>query len=139
MVVLIILLGGIGGLIYWQFGSKSSSGTGQLKISNVVVRYKSQTSAQIIWTTNIPASSQVEYGRNPTYGLLAPQQPQDDPTKGVSMGVIDHSVTLTGLRAGTLYYYRVKSKDAAGNEAVSPGTNFKTEPTIIQIESMQPT
>ena len=140
MIVLIILLFGIGGIVYWQFGSQSSTAnTGQLTISNVAVRYKTETSAQIIWTTDRPASSQVEYGRNPTYGSLVPPQPQDDPTSGASMGVIDHSVILTSLRPGTLYYYRVKSKDAAGNEAVSPGKNFKTVPTVIQQKNLQPT
>ena len=39
-----------------------------------------------------------------------------------------HTVTLNGLTAGTLYHYRVKSKDAAGNLAVSPDAVFTTAP-----------
>src|SRR5206468_6134901 len=34
--------------------------------------------------------------------------------------VTAHSVPLSGLTAGTTYYYRVRSADAAGNATVSP-------------------
>src|SRR5206468_7054954 len=37
-----------------------------------------------------------------------------------------HSVGLSGLTASTLYHYRVKSKDAAGNLAVSADFTFTT-------------
>jgi beta-lactamase superfamily II metal-dependent hydrolase len=35
-------------------------------------------------------------------------------------------MTLTGLTSGTTYHYRVKSKDAAGNEAISGDETFAT-------------
>lgn len=38
----------------------------------------------------------------------------------------NHSVTLSGLKAGKTYYYRVRSKDAAGNLALSGRYSFKT-------------
>lgn len=37
-----------------------------------------------------------------------------------------HSVTLNNLDSGTLYYYRVRSKDAAGNEVISSVNSFTT-------------
>ena len=40
--------------------------------------------------------------------------------------VTSHSVGLTGLTASRLYHYRVKSKDAAGNLAVSSDFTFTT-------------
>jgi peptidoglycan hydrolase-like protein with peptidoglycan-binding domain len=46
--------------------------------------------------------------------------------------VTSHSLTLTGLSRKTVYYFRVSSKDGAGNTATSPvppATNsFKTNP-----------
>src|SRR3989454_6497285 len=42
--------------------------------------------------------------------------------------VTAHTVSLTGLAAGSLYHYRVKSKDAAGNLAVSSDAVFTTAP-----------
>lgn len=84
------------------------------------------TSASIGWKTDELASTQVEYGTTATYGKLEPAQPANDPTGGASLGVIDHSVVLTGLQPNTTYTYKVKSKDAAGNEAVSEDNTFTT-------------
>ena len=77
----------------------------------------SQTTATITWATNEPADSQIEYGLTTAYG---------------SMTVIDttlvtsHSQVLSNLNASTSYHYRVRSKDAAGNLAVSGDFNFTT-------------
>jgi phosphodiesterase/alkaline phosphatase D-like protein len=84
------------------------------------------TSASINWTTDELSSSQVEYGTTTTYGISKPDPPSDDPSSGQSVGVITHPVVLTGLQANTTYHYRVKSKDAAGNEAVSDDQTFTT-------------
>ena len=84
------------------------------------------TSASIGWQTDELSSTQVEYGTTATYDKLEPAQPADDPTGGASLGVIDHSVVLTGLQPNTTYHYRVKSKDAAGNEAISDDNTFTT-------------
>jgi hypothetical protein len=40
--------------------------------------------------------------------------------------VTNHSVTLSGLTANTTYHYRVRSKDAAGNQAASGDLTFTT-------------
>ncbi len=75
--------------------------------------------ASITWTTNEPATSQVDYGPTTSYGQATPL----DSTK-----VTSHIVALSGLSASTLYHYRVRSKDAAGNEAVSSDYTFTTAP-----------
>jgi hypothetical protein len=77
----------------------------------------SQTTATITWTTNEPATSQVEYGRNPNYGAATPV----DTTL-----VTSHSQPLTGLTRNTVYHYRVLSRDAAGNLTRSGDSTFKT-------------
>src|SRR5206468_2367825 len=68
------------------------------------------SSGTISWTTNEASDSQVEYGTSTAYGSLTPLN---------SSMVTSHSEALSGLLAGTLYHYRVKSKDASGNQAVS--------------------
>lgn len=75
------------------------------------------TSVTITWTTNEAATSQVEYGPTTSYGSLTPI----DQTL-----VTAHSVTITGLTPNTTYNWRVRSKDAAGNEAVSANSTFMT-------------
>jgi len=117
--LLVVLLLGLGAIAIWQFGYQASPADGTPPIiSNVRFASKGNTSATIVWNTDKASSSQVEYGRTAKYGSLAPTQPRNDPTLG-SPGVVSHSVILTGLMSGTNYHYRVRSKDAAGNEAVS--------------------
>ena len=132
ILVLVILLLGLGGLVYWQFGSQLSSffssstttaDTTPPVISSIAASASDGT-AVINWVTDEPASTQVEYGTDTSYGLLSPSTPQHDPTSGTSAGVITHSVTLTGLTNGTTYHYKVKSKDAAGNLAESGDETF---------------
>lgn len=72
--------------------------------------------ATVFWTTDEPADSQVEYGLTPAYGSLTPRGPM----------VTSHSGSLSGLKKATLYYFRVKSRDAAGNLVVSPAQTFMT-------------
>jgi len=119
IILLVVLLLGLGAIAIWQFGYQASPADGTPSIiSGVRVASKGNTSASIVWNTDKASSSQVEYGRTAKYGSLAPAQPRNDPTLG-SPGVVSHAVTLTGLMSGTNYHYRVRSKDAAGNEAVS--------------------
>ncbi len=86
-------------------------------ISGVAAGDFGATSATVTWTTNEPSSSQVEYGLTMAYGLLSPLFPGP---------VTAHSVTLTGLTSGTVYNYRARSVDRAGNEAMSGNFLFRT-------------
>src|SRR5437867_5701153 len=75
------------------------------------------SSATIIWTTDEASDSQVEYGATSAYGQMSVL---------ASVLVTSHSVGLSGLSASTLYHYRVKSRDAVGNLAVSGDVTFTT-------------
>jgi phosphodiesterase/alkaline phosphatase D-like protein len=77
------------------------------------------TSATVSWTSDEAADTQVEYGTTAAYGsttTLADTSPR----------VTSHSVNLSGLSSSTLYHYRVKSRDAAGNLATSSDRTFTT-------------
>jgi PKD repeat protein len=90
-----------------------------------------ETSAVIIWTTNEPGSSQVEYGKTTEYGLTATSTEL----------TTDHSVTLSGLEPNTAYHYQVKSRDEAGNEASSIDNTFVTtqekSPYSMELQSLE--
>lgn len=75
------------------------------------------SSAAISWTTNEASNSQVEYGATTSYGSST--------TLNASL-VVSHSQSLSNLTSSTLYHYRVKSKDAAGNLATSADKTFTT-------------
>jgi hypothetical protein len=76
--------------------------------------------ATITWTTNENADTQVEYGTTTSYGSST--------TLATGM-VTSHSQGLSGLNASTLYHFRVKSRDAAGNLATSADNTFTTSAT----------
>ena len=86
-------------------------------ISGVSASGVTASAATIAWTTNEPASSQVEYGLTTGYGQ----------TTALDAALVrSHSVPLSGLTANTTHHYRVRSKDAAGNEKVGSDATFKT-------------
>ena len=88
-------------------------------ISSVEASVVDRNSATITWTTNEAATSQVEYS-------LLENMSGSSSTSLVTDLRTAHSVVISGLTAGTKYYYRVKSKDASNNEAISIIYNFTT-------------
>ncbi len=86
-------------------------------LSGVAATALTPTSATIIWTTDNPASSQVEYGLDPAYGQSSPLDPAL---------VTSHSVVLTGLSPETLYHFRVHSEEAGGRVLVSADATLTT-------------
>ena len=86
-------------------------------VSNVQVTAIGSSAATITWTTDVPASSQVNYGPTASYGSSTSL----DPTL-----VNDHSVNLIGLAATTLYHFQVLSKGSNGGLAVSGDFTFTT-------------
>ncbi|MBI2609940.1 fibronectin type III domain-containing protein [Candidatus Giovannonibacteria bacterium] len=75
------------------------------------------SSANILWNTNEMSTHQVEYGPTASYGQLT--------TENTAM-MTSHSETISNLQSGSTYNFRVKSKDAAGNLAISLNSSFKT-------------
>jgi hypothetical protein len=74
-------------------------------------------SATITWTTDEPATSQVEYGLTVAYGSITPF---------ASTLVTSHSQTVNGLLPNTIYHFHVLSRDTAGNLTFSPDRTFST-------------
>src|SRR5439155_22794040 len=75
------------------------------------------SAAGVTWTTNEASDTQVEYGTTTAYGSTT--------TLNTAL-VTSHSASLSSLTASTTYHYRVKSRDAAGNLAVSGDFTFTT-------------
>jgi hypothetical protein len=108
-------------------GSLTVSNSVSVTVSNVsasnppvisaVAAAPSSSGAIIGWTTDKPATSQVEYGATTSYG----SQTALDSTLLTS-----HAATISGLSASTTYQFRVHSTDAGGNAAVSSNATFST-------------
>src|SRR5258708_1645189 len=108
-----VLLNGCAGLANGTTGNPPST----LEITNVQTTSPTTSSAQILGKTNVAADSAVNYGPTPSYGLSTPVD---------SAMVTNHKITLSGLAAGTTYYYQVSSTDSKGNHGNSGGHGFKT-------------
>lgn len=137
----------VGTLFYWRarantvcgWGSWSSSRTFATSGNDAVAPLVTDISAKnitanealITWTTNEPATSQIDYGLSAAYGLTT------SVNTAYSAG---HAVAITGLSQWTTYHYRVRSRDASGNEAVSADNFLTTTESMLDLDSgIQPT
>jgi len=95
------------------------------QISGLSIQSLSGATALISWTTDEPGNSQVRYdtGR----GVWQDYQ-FGESDAGMTT---EHSVVITGLSPSTLYYLRVSSTDASGNNWETSGTD--ANPSIERI------
>ncbi len=105
----------------YSFTTSTAVDTTPPVISSVQSSSITSSGAVITWTTNEPADTQVEYGPTTSYGSAT--------MLNIALAT-SHSQSLTGLAAGRTCYYRVKSRDAAGNLAVSSGYSFATSSAV---------
>jgi Purple acid Phosphatase, N-terminal domain len=94
----------------------SAGDTAPPVITNVQATNIKRRSATISWTTDEPATHRVEYGPTPSLG-------QVNAPSGLATS---HAVSLSGLTRNTTYYYRIVTRDAAGNTTTSEVRSFTT-------------
>jgi hypothetical protein len=86
-------------------------------IDNIDVSGITTVSATVSWVTDEPSDTQVEYGLSVAYGSTT--------ALGRLYGTT-HSQGVIGLTSGSVYHYRVKSRDANGILSVSADNSFRT-------------
>ena len=86
-------------------------------ISGVSASLITSGNADIGWSTDEIAASQVEYGTTASYGSASAFNPAL---------ITSHTHTLPGLLPSTLYHYRVRNTNATGNLFVSGDHVFIT-------------
>jgi predicted phosphodiesterase len=80
-----------------------------------------QDTVRIVWETDKPSDSKVEYGLTEAYGQTVKKpMPVESPYFG---GVHLHEIVITGLEPDTTYHYRVSSGSASSEDST-----FKTLP-----------
>ena len=98
--------------------TKAPDRSGGPRISRVEAQDLGETSAQITWTLDKPATGQVEYGTSKAYG--------EKSTPERSFDYTTHIQSLSGLEPGTKYHFRVRSSDQSGKESISSDFTFTT-------------
>lgn len=86
-------------------------------ISNLATAKLDRTGVHLLWSTDEPAMAEVVYGPGISFALE---------TKGSAEAGTSLLVPLSGLKPDTIYAYRVRAVDAAGNETVSDIFTFTT-------------
>jgi hypothetical protein len=108
-------LAGCSGLVTANNGGGSTPPP--LTISGVQAAAPTTSGFQVSWSTNVAANSAVDFGTTANYGSITPTN---------SAMVTSHQVALSGLAAGTLYHFRVRSTDVKNSSASGPDTTFST-------------
>lgn len=85
-------------------------------ISGISVTNITANSATVNWVTNEATTGSVRYGPTSSLGLTAADQ---------TLGTL-HTVNLTGLSAGTTYYFSIRAIDPSNNETNSAQSTFAT-------------
>ena len=103
--------------IEWLGDDVTPPNVGEIRVENVTA-----TTAAIKWSSYEGGTSQVEYGTTTSYGS----------TTALDTAISNqHAVTLSGLTAGTVYHYRIRTMDPSGNEVVSGDYVFQAAVQMV--------
>jgi hypothetical protein len=111
-----------------QTVSVSATADAQVPGLTNVAAVPSYAQATISWLTDKPGDTLVQYGETPLSFLTA-----YDPT-----AVTAHQINLSGLNPNTLYYYRVVTRDEAGNSVASPPAAITNTSQLYSFTTLQP-
>jgi len=119
-----LVLAGCTGLVGAN-GNPNPTAPAILQVSTANI---TKNSAQIDWTTNVAATSQVQYGTTSSYGTTTPLD---------STMVTTHSVSLGSLTANQTYHFRVVST-ADGQTVNGSDQTFTTATNAAAITGISP-
>jgi phosphodiesterase/alkaline phosphatase D-like protein/ribosomal protein S27E len=85
-------------------------------LSNIRAESIAETSAVILWDSDEPSDSHVDYGLTGSYGLYS----------AGAASTMRHALRVQGMQNDTTYHFRVRSSDASGNTANGTDVTFTT-------------
>lgn len=126
-------------VITWS-GTSGANSTGTDTTASAITNVRAENimgpGAQIKWNTDDLSNSRVMYGATAgSYSLFSDSRCDG----GTAYDVSAHCVNLMNLTVGTVYYYKVKSLNAAGLDAESVVYQFTTASSSVVIDATPPT
>jgi hypothetical protein len=98
-----------------EFKTADAPYIAEVNISNITL-----TSALITWKSTSVAQTNLNYGKDATYGTTE--------LESSGSGTTSHSIALTKLDTGTTYHFKIRGADTDGNDLVSDDYSFSTLP-----------
>jgi hypothetical protein len=123
--IIILLAGTFGGVFFLQksqvfkIGASTTVTPKDIRVSNLT-----DTSATITWTTEGQTADFISYGDTQSVGNIE-NETQDN------QKFFTHSITLTGLKAGTTYFYKINSEGTTFDNNGIPW-QFATGPALSE-------
>lgn len=114
-------------LVHYQSARIDNSGI-PLAVDLVTASAITEDSAQITWSTNLPASAKVYYGTS--------ESSLSEVSQTVDQGETDHQIGLENLLPETTYYFQAQSSTDGGKTAVSEVFSFDTLEHVSPVELM---
>jgi peptidoglycan hydrolase-like protein with peptidoglycan-binding domain len=102
----------------------STKDTTSPSITDIEITSIGTSTARIDWRTNEAATTKIEIGTSVIYGTVVASS---------SALTLTHGATTTGLQANRTYYYRLISRDAAGNSRTRSGTFVTAALQVIPV------
>ena len=96
---------------------------------SIAVSSTGEMGANIVWTTDELAYGYVEYGETLTYGFSSAKS---------STASMDGNASLTNLKPGTNYHYRIVAQDESGNLGYSEDRTLETAIEVVAIDNVPP-
>lgn len=119
--------------VFWLSSSASlaQSGSAPVILTGPTVSSIAEDSAIIRWTTDVESATVVDFG---TTASLGQTYHKIVPIEDTEVTEITHTMTLSPLKPGTLYYFKVSSATSGGT-ASSTVANFTTEGQACSADS----
>lgn len=95
----------------------SSQDTTYPEISGISTGFITDSSITVSWKTDEPATGDIDYGTSREY--------KDTASQGSNLSIW-HTVKIEGLKPDTLYYLKLRSRDASGKETAQELEAVKT-------------
>ncbi len=124
LVGIAIILSLIGSLFYWFFIKEKPQPLVNIEVSDMETVNITDTTATVVWQTNLPVVGTVNYGQSENLG----QSASDNRDLSAAKEKFTHFVTIKNLTPNTKYYYKLLNAGVSPPEQAAEFTTANIPP-----------